>query len=136
MKKFSTLSTIIIASILIAIVFILFSRISNTSPILGSIQDGMAYNSTTTDSTWSSSAVRMIKTSNGTLGSVIITGATAGAIFELRDATSTIDAASTSIAKFTATAVSGTYTFDVSFNRGLAANMTSGTIASTTITWR
>lgn len=103
---------------------------------VGSIQDGQAYNSTTTNSTWNLVPQRMLKTYGGTLGSVVVTKATAGVNIELRDATSTTDLASTTITTISSTATSGTYTFDVAFTRGLAVVQGVGNIASTTITWR
>jgi hypothetical protein len=95
------------------------------------------YTSTSTSaSNWGTATTRMLKIGNGTLGSVVVTGATIGGTIELRNATSTIDAASTTIAIFTAGATSGNYTFDVAFTRGLSVITATGLTASTTITFR
>lgn len=129
---------IIVVGFIIASVIISSSKpkqYQTLSPF-GSIQDGQAYNSTSTASNWGTATNRMLKVGNGTLGSVVITAATAGGTFELRDATSTIDVSSTTIATFTAGATGGVYTFDVAFTRGLAVLTTSGLQASTTITFR
>ncbi|MES2224144.1 MAG: hypothetical protein V4469_04405 [Patescibacteria group bacterium] len=143
MKRNQLISIVII---LIAVI-IAFGMVKRSEPLqtpdpnykpltAGSIQDGMAYNSTSTDATWGASAQRQLKTSGGTLGSVVITSATAGAIFTIKNATSTIDPASTTLATFTAGALGGTYTFDAAFDRGLIVQMNSAIVASTTITWR
>lgn len=133
-----------IGIVLVAIVVALLIVSSNKSvqlqtldPNFGSIQDGQAYAATTTAAgDWGATTNRMLKVGFGTLGSVVITGATGGGTIELRNATSTIDPASTTLAKFTAGAIGGTYTFDVAFSRGLAIITQSGVTATTTITWR
>ena len=131
------ISIILISVIIILLACIFIFTDNSGKPIaLGSIQDGQAYTSTSTASDWGASTNRMLKVGNGTLGSVIITGATAGGAIELRNATSTIDTGSTTIATFVAGAIGGTYTFDVAFTRGLAVITTSGLIATTTITFR
>lgn len=130
-----TISAIILLAIVVLCV-IVFNNKSTNSLVVGSIQDGQAYTSTTTSSGWGATTNRMLKVGNGTLGSVVITAATAGGAFELRDATSTIDVSSTTIATFANGAIGGTYTFDVAFTRGLSIITASGLTASTTITWR
>lgn len=101
---------------------------------LGSVVQASEYQGTSTDSTWNSAPNKNITAV--TLGSVVITAATGNAGFELRDATSTTDIASTTIATFLPGAVGGTYTFDKNLFRGLGIRMTSGNIATTTITYR
>lgn len=102
----------------------------------GSVSQGNEYHSTTTNSTWDIVSTKMVGASTVTLGSVIITNATAGASFEIRDATSTTDISSTTVAKISSTATSGTYIFDAVLLRGLSVLMSVGNIASTTITYR
>ncbi len=125
-----------ISVLAIVIAGVLIFRKDNSSLSLGSIQDGQAYTSTSTASNWGTATNRVLKVGYGTLGSVVITAATGGGVFELRNATSTIDPASTTLATFTAGAIGGTYTFDVAFDRGLAVITTAGLQASTTITFR
>lgn len=110
---------------------------------LGSIGDGQAYNSTTTDSTWNTPAAitggtKILKLGSGTLGSVVITNSTAGA-FTLYDASTTINGGvygTTTLAKIYASVAAGTYTFDIAYSRGLIVEFQSPNVASSTITWR
>lgn len=106
---------------------------------LGSVQRGGEYHGKTL--TPSSDAGAVITDSQGTFGSVIMTGGTGGAL-TLYNATTTnanlrANATSTleKIASFTADQTVGTYTFDVQFNTGLVYEW-DGTVASSTITWR
>lgn len=85
----------------------------------------------------------LIKTGQGALGSVVITGANTG-IFSFYDATTTdvskrtnnIATSSILIASFPASVAAGTYTFDVQYTNGLLLELTSGNIATSTITYR
>lgn len=137
MKK--TIGTMIVIVLLLGVY--LFGVVNRESPTIGSIQDGQAYNSTTTDQGWvDSTRFRLIKTGDGTLGSVVITLSSATA-FNLYDATTTVNGGiygTTTLAKFGASATSGTYTFDVDFTKGLIVEFPTGQVtpASTTITWR
>lgn len=73
--------------------------------------------------------------SSGTLGSIVITGAVAGAL-KFMDATSSTDVSSTTIVVIPASAAAGTYTLDTSFFRGLIMEGTPGLIPTSTITHR
>jgi hypothetical protein len=99
------------------------------------------YNATTTVENYPD--LKVLKTGWGTLGSVIITEA--GGEFILYNATTTDIAAgndqrsSTSsllMARFPASAAAGTYTIDAVFTDGLLIDFVSGTIPTTTITWK
>lgn len=135
--------TKILGSIL-AVVVILFgvvyvNNIGNDN-IFGSIQDGQAYTATTTDYTWSATSPqgRIIKTGSGTLGSIVIGNATAVGTITLYDATTTVNGSlfgTTTLAVINTGSLSGTYTYDVGFGRGLLAVMSS-TLATSTITFR
>ena len=87
---------------------------------LGSVQQGGEYKYLQLSGAVATSTA--IKTTRGTLGSVIITEDQAGAVV-LYDATSTAAVTdgtySTAIADFQAAEPEGTYTFDTSFNNGL-----------------
>jgi hypothetical protein len=107
-----------------------------TNRPLGSVAQSNDYYGTTTDATWNSAPNHFFPSCTQALASVIVIGATAGSAFELRDATSTTDSASTSIQSFPSSMLGGTYTFDTKIYRGLVARMTSGNIASTSITCR
>lgn len=103
----------------------------------GSVTIGNEYHSTTTNSTWNTTNMKMITNCTNALGTVLITNATAGAVFEIRDATSTTDVSSTSIVTFPSAALGGEYSFDTALIRnGMAIITTSGNAASTTITCR
>lgn len=78
----------------------------------------------------------VINTEEGTLGSVVITGAGTG-IFHLLDADGTNPGSgTTTLVSFPASVAAGVYTFDVQFKHGLTIEIPSGTIATGTITHR
>lgn len=86
--------------------------------------------------------VRVVRTGQGSLGSVVITGANTGLISIYNATTSDIsqrspDKASSTIliADFPASAAAGTYTFDVLYTDGLLI-VQSGAEATSTITYR
>lgn len=123
-----------IITILLAIVAILGGVNYAVSPKLGSISDGGAYNSTTTPTIGAN--VRMIKTGQGILGSVVI-GVTSATTFELRNATSTTDIASTTIVSIAASpAIGSTMTVDASFDRGLGIVFPDSFTGRYTITYK
>lgn len=103
----------------------------------GSVQVGNSYNSTTTDSI--AQGVYQIKdTINSSfcvLGSVVIASSSATS-FEIRNATSTTDVSSTTIATFEADAGEGTYTFDTACTRGIGIVVPSGFNGVFTTTFR
>ncbi len=116
-----------------------FGVINRETPSLGSVADNGVYSATTTDVGFfnGGTTYKVVKTGPGVLGSVVITTATAGTL-SLYDATSTVTNtlwATTTLATFRASVAAGTYTFDVSFTKGLLVDYTAN-IASTTITWR
>lgn len=84
---------------------------------------------------------QVLKTAQGTLGSVIITGAQAGHMTVYNATTSdvTLRALATSsldvLAHIPSSAAAGTYTFDAEANRGLLL-VVEGTQPTTTITYR
>ncbi len=116
-----------------------FASKNNTA--LGSVSIGGEYQGTTT-SIGRFPAVAVLKTEQGTLGSVIITGANTGTI-NIYDATTTSilqrnQSQGTStilLATFPASATAGTYTFDRVFFNGLLIE-TIGLMPTTTITSR
>ncbi len=116
-----------------------FASQNNTA--LGSVSIGGEYQGTTT-SIGRFPAVAVLKTEQGTLGSVIITGANTGTI-NIYDATTTNilqrnQSQGTStilLATFPASATAGTYTFDRVFFNGLLIE-TIGLMPTTTITSR
>ena len=104
-----------------------------------SIIVGNEYNSTTTRNYIGVAVTNLavLKNGAGSLGSVVITGAAAGQV-NLYDATSTVTNtlwATTTLATFPLSAAAGTYTFDVTFSKGLLIEVI-GATPSSTITWR
>lgn len=113
----------------------------NNQPVLAGVSVGSEYNATTTFAAHPL-AERVLKTGSGTLGSVVITGDNTGLISFYNATTSNINArigntatATILIADFPASSPEGTYTFDTNFNHGLLM-VTSGTEATSTVTWR
>lgn len=118
---------------------------------LGSVTEGQSYTATSTGAQASFPNYRNALQTNfkpgygtttpGTLGSIIITDPGVSE-FCLYDATSTVtnaEAATTTIACFGPSAPAGTYTFDMSVNRGVLIHYISDATvgwASTTITKR
>lgn len=125
--------------VLLAVVFGLglYIALPIDKPV-GSIETGQDYYATTTYNVG-----RLIKGSSGSLGSIVITKV-GDANFQLLDATTTNVAArkgnkstsSITLAAFPTNASTGTYQFDVSFNDGLLIDVISGTLGSSTITFR
>jgi hypothetical protein len=101
---------------------------------LGSVNDGQAYNATSTTSAISGTH-QVLKSSGGVLGSVTI-ASTSAFTLEIWNATSTTDSASTSIAKFKASPVEGTYMFDASLPRGIIIAPATSFNGNYTITWK
>lgn len=96
----------------------------------------------TTTSTGTFANQTLLKTGQGTLGSVIITGAAAGQILILNATTTNINLREASKATSTirlldipASAAAGTYSADVAFTDGLVVSIL-GTQPTTTITWK
>ncbi len=107
-------------------------------PSLGGGGGNYAYNSTTTDATWSSrDGQKIIKTGPGVLRTVNFPVVTTGTL-ELYDATTTIshaNHATTTLHVFPISTVGGSYDINVAFTRGLLAvwSATAGGIATSTI---
>ncbi len=125
-----------------AFAFVLFQQ---PQQVNGSVSDSSEYVATTTAFSniygSTANASKLIASSSLTLGSVVITGATTG-VWNIYDAT-TSDvtkraqaSSSILIASFPASIAAGTYTFDVKLNNGLYVDLISGTLPTTTITWR
>ncbi len=115
-------------------------RINKTdAPVQGSVQFGSEYQATSTRNAAGTAmeATTLLNTGSGVLGSVVITGAAAG-IYTFLDATTTspgADWSNRTLASFPASTAAGTYTFDVSYQKGLLVTL-SGTIGTGTITFR
>lgn len=139
MQTAKAIVTFVVIGVVMGFTVLVFNQPSTPSLVTGSVTVGNEYHSTTTDSTWNVTPYyKVLATGNGTLGSVVITLSSTARI-NLYDATSTVtntEWATTTLAKFGASATSGTYTFDTIFRKGLLVEVFPGAIASTTITWR
>jgi len=91
--------------------------------------------SVATNTTFASTKTKQIKTGQTILGSVVIASSSA-ATLKLKNAASTTDIASTTIATIVAAADEGTYTFDVAVNRGLIIESSSGFNGDFVITYQ
>lgn len=127
-------------AVALAFIIIAFSLFTFQQQGKASITMGSEYMSTTTYALAVSE--RILKTSFGSLGSVVITGDNTGLITLYNATTSDVTkrtgnkATSTiTIADFPASSPEGTYTFDVEFTDGLLL-VTSGSEATSTITYR
>lgn len=110
--------------------------------VLGSVQDGQGYYSTTTvDSTWpSATAFKRLKTGRGILGSIVV-GSTSAATasypsLKCYDSSVSTSTASSTIATIASAAAGATYTFDAAFNAGLYCEAPVGFNGGYTITWK
>ncbi len=108
---------------------------------LGSIALGEAYNATTTQTSWAgnSGGFQLIKPGYGMLGSVVITSASSLGTINIYDGTTTVNGGlygTTTLASINTGTLSGTYTFDASFSKGLIVVSTAGIATTTTITWK
>lgn len=99
------------------------SVLFTAKPAVGSVVTGSEYVYATT----SAAGLQRVKVATPVcnLGSVIISSSSATA-FTVKNATSTTDVGSTTIATFEANAAEGTYTFDLACERGLAVDAPTG----------
>lgn len=140
MNKFEKALTVLGSLFLIiACIYVL----KNPVTAVGSVDLGSDYHSTTTRAVLNANGANAamitstINSTQGTLGSVVITGANTGSI-NLYDETTTAahtDHATTSIASIPGSTAAGTYTFDAVYFRGLVVEI-NGNVATSTITYR
>lgn len=119
--------------------------ISRDTPTLGSVERANEYFATSTAGSAAFGAFtsgRLIKSDQGALGSVVITGANTGVVNFYNATTTNVSlrgnkATSTIlIASIPASLAAGTYTFDAVYTDGLYIDIVSGTAPTTTITYR
>lgn len=140
MKNKTLLDWVILVGVILMIFCTLWVVLTREPLPLGSVSHSDEYISTTTRNSVTGVALatgQILALGQGTLGSVVITGAGAGTI-NLYDATSTITNSqygTTTLVTIPASAAAGTYTFDIQFKRGLVYEFI-GTAPTTTITFR
>ena len=139
----STLQKILLS---VAITLSIFALVLVTNKpvqqiITGSVIQSGEYHSTTTRTATAGTALTSPTTlcsTAGTLGSVVITGAATGIMnfYNGTTTTSNSDYGTTTLASFPASTAAGTYTFDLNATQGLLYEVISGTVGTTTITYR
>lgn len=131
MKKIIT----IISGVLIALVVFVGFGGQNKAPVsLGSIGSGEGYYSTTTGN-WAVGSSTQLRVGQGIFGSIIISSTTVGTII-VRDATTTLDLSSSTLARFIASPTVGTYVFDSVFTKGLILDLSGNFQGAYTITFK
>ena len=91
--------------------------------------------SSASSATFASTKMKQIKTGQTILGSVVIASSSATSL-KLKNAASTTDIASTTIATIVAAADEGTFIFDLSASRGLIIESSSGFNGNFVITYQ
>lgn len=128
----------------IAFFAVYFGSIAPTLTV-GSVVQGNEYVATSTaaNSVYGASvtASKLLKTGQGSLGSVVVTGANTGIVnfynATTTDVTQRITATSTIlIASIPASLAAGTYVFDATFTDGLYIDLVGGNMPTTTVTYR
>jgi hypothetical protein len=125
--------TILLGSV--ALIFVIGLMTAKVNfPSVGSVVDAGTYSFTNiTSANASSTSATTVLSKGGTLGSVII-NTTHATIIRVYDGTAT--STGTLIASFPASAVVGTYTFDVAVSKGVVVDIPSGFAGNYTITAR
>lgn len=126
-----------------AIAFILFGYSNQTFASVSVTDEYMATSSAANGVNGAFTTGRLIDEGQGTFGSYVITGANTGVV-HFYDATTTDvtkrasnKATSTIlIASFPASTAAGTYTFDVKYTAGLYMDLPSGSMPTSTVTYR
>ena len=139
-----TLQTKLLASLVIAgllVVATLFALSFRSERAQGSVMQFSEYQATSTKDQLGNTIadLNVISSTQGTLGSVVITGANTGT-FILYDATTTdatqrTNTATTVLAAFPTNTAANTYTFDIIFKYGMILDYVTN-MATATITWR
>lgn len=145
--KVNVLSYSVLAVGFLLLATLVFSGSLKQESLFGSVGVSNEYQSTSTAPSTlfgaQTAQSKIIKTGQGALGSVIITGANTGVI-NFYNATTTdinlrtgqVATSSILIASIPASTVAGTYTLDVQFTTGLIYDLYGGLMPTTTITYR
>ena len=105
-----------------------------TNAPVGSVSVSNEYNATTTDST-SAGTVSVLTNRGCTVGSVVIATSSGGTL-TIKNATSQTDTASSTLVLIPINTIAGTYTYDVTCDRGLVLEIGSGFDGEYVVTWR
>lgn len=118
--------------LIVALFSIAFHRSPQTA--FGGVSGGNEYSYSTTTGSFANASSTMIRIGPGVLGSINV-GTVSATTFRLQDATSTADIASTTLFSGQAS-ITGTYQFDMAFNRGLFIEFPASFVGRYTITYR
>jgi len=137
MNKISLGTIIIVLVIVISAVSIFTYRaFKNEYPVEPDLGGNSIYSyAIASSTTFASTKVSQVKTGQTILGYVTIASSSA-ASFQLKNATSTTDIASTTIVSFPAAADEMTYSFDLAASRGLIIESSSGFNGQVVITYK
>lgn len=135
----------LVLAICLTILAIVYMFVSNMQLAVAGVQQGDEYQATTTTSTMSGTfdGLEVLKTGQGSLGTVIITGANTGGLVFFDATTTDITkraaskaTSSIAIAEIPVSLAAGTYVFDAEFTDGLTIVRLSGSGPTSTVTWR
>ena len=138
-----SITTKIVLGVLAFVIVGFFGGYFKTDPVVGSVAQSGEYQSTTTGLGSGNATIVVLKSAPGVnvLGSVVITGATAGS-FYFYNATTTdntlrasVSTTSITLVNIPNSAATGTYTFDIVAPLGLLMEIT-GTAPTSTVTFR
>lgn len=93
------------------------------------------YFATSTTAMTAGNHVTIVSNQGAKLGTIVVASSTSGTL-RVRNATSTTDSASTTVALFGASPTSGTYDFNIYLDRGLIVELSSGFVGAYTINFR
>ena len=128
---------IVIGAVVVLILGVIFVT-SGGAKSVGSIGTSEGYYSTTTTTSFASTQ-KVLTTANAIFGSVVVastTGVIPTATLLIKNATSTSDVSSTTLASFSGQPVAGTYTFDMVAPRGIIIETGAGFNGSYVLTWK
>lgn len=141
-----------LAGVLVAVLAVLgtislLPEDNGAPPVFGGVTQGNEYNATSTAANsllgGQTLSINVLKTGQGSLGSVVITGADTGVLNFYNATTTNVNLrtgqkATTTIliASFPASTAAGTYVFDAVFTDGLLYSLFSGSMPTTTVMWR
>jgi len=132
-KIILTVGILLYVGLIGAILFIKTGTVNS----FGSVQRANEYQATTTTALgFAGRQVTLISNTQGAFGSVIVASSSPAGTISFKDATSTTDVASTTLASFPITPTAGTYTFDAVVLRGLIVETQTGFAGNYTITYR
>ncbi len=131
----TTLKTAGLSALIVVVIALAGSWVIGDSSGVGSVSFGNEYRATSTDAT-SINGISVLKGNRGcSLGSVII-ATTSNGILTIFNANAQVDTASTTLVLIPANTAVGTYTYDITCDRGLILEIDADFDGEYVITWR